>query len=256
VSKGVACASLLLLVAGTVHADERQLAREHFERGSRAFVLGAYDEAIAEYSAAYRVIDDPVLLYNIAQAHRQAQHFGEALRFYKLYLSLKPDAQNRNQVEGKIAELQRVVDQQKAAQEAPKESQPPSVAKPSESRSAIVQPIVQRPLGTEAKSEGRPGRAKKIAGVIVAALGLATLATGVTLGALAKSYEGEVVMTFDLGKASDGTNFGTAGPILMVVGGAALVVGVVVAVLGVRESRKKSHNVAATDAVGALRISF
>jgi tetratricopeptide (TPR) repeat protein len=80
--------------------------------GTRTFDLGAYDEAIAWYDGAYRIWDDPALLYNLGQANRLAGHAAEALRIYKVYLHKKPDAPNRAEVELKIAELQKLVDQQ------------------------------------------------------------------------------------------------------------------------------------------------
>ena len=113
-------------------ADARSEAREHFRKGSRAFDLGAYEEAIQEYGAAYRIIDDPALLYNLGQANRLAGHATEALHLYKVYLSKKPDAQNRAEVENKIAELQKLVDQETKAKKAlpPDQATPATTAAP------------------------------------------------------------------------------------------------------------------------------
>src|SRR6266536_983749 len=108
----------LLLLSGVARADDKAQARDHYQKGTKAFALGAYDEAVAEYSAAYRLVDDPALLYNIAQAHRLAGHASEALRFYRMYVTLLPRAPNRDEVDGKIAELTKLVDQQKRTQSA------------------------------------------------------------------------------------------------------------------------------------------
>ncbi|HEX6836513.1 MAG TPA: hypothetical protein VF334_08060, partial [Polyangia bacterium] len=103
-------------------ADEVNEAREHYKKGTKAFELGAYDEAVAEYSAAYRLRDDPALLYNLGQAHRLANHPTEALHFYRLFLMKVPSTPNRVEVETKIDELQRLVDQQKKTQNLPPDS--------------------------------------------------------------------------------------------------------------------------------------
>jgi tetratricopeptide (TPR) repeat protein len=87
-------------------------------QGTKAFDLGAFDEAIREYSEAYRVIDDPALLYNIAQAHRLSGNKAEAMHFYKIYLS-KGTAANREEVRSKIAELQKALEAEKKAQSMP-----------------------------------------------------------------------------------------------------------------------------------------
>jgi tetratricopeptide (TPR) repeat protein len=63
-------------------------AREHYHRGTVAFNLGHYEEAAGEYEEAYRLKDDPALLYNIAQARRLAGNRREALRSYKTFLRL------------------------------------------------------------------------------------------------------------------------------------------------------------------------
>lgn len=63
------CAVVLVVLASappSARADERSEAKEHFVKGTKAFDLGAYDEAVNEYSLAYRLLDDPALLYNIA----------------------------------------------------------------------------------------------------------------------------------------------------------------------------------------------
>src|SRR5262245_48238214 len=105
-------AAVLLVLLGVAsqslaRADDRREAMEHATKGRRAFDLGAYDEAISEFATAYRLKDDPALLYNLAQAHRLAGHTSDALRFYRVYLTRFPDAPNRSDVEAKIASLQR-----------------------------------------------------------------------------------------------------------------------------------------------------
>ena len=106
-------AVFVVFSAGMAYASELDSAREHFAKGTRAYDLGLYDEAIAEYMAAYKIKDDPALLFNIGQAHRLAGHAAEALRFYKTYLSKVPAAQNRSEVEAKMAELNKQLEQQK-----------------------------------------------------------------------------------------------------------------------------------------------
>src|SRR5262245_31730041 len=127
---------VLLAAAATAHADDRATAREHFQKGSKAFALGSYDEAVAEYSAAYRLRDDPALLYNIAQAHRLGGHAAEALRSYKMYLTLMPRAPNREEVEAKVIELQKLVDQQKKTQSMP----PDAIRQPTGPETPAQQP--------------------------------------------------------------------------------------------------------------------
>lgn len=110
----IACCAAL---AGGAHAQGND-AREHYERGTVAFDLQRYDEAAREYELAFAAHADPVLLFNLGQAYRMAGDSDRALRAYKTYLARAPEAWNRGDVERRIAELQRVIDQEAQARAA------------------------------------------------------------------------------------------------------------------------------------------
>ncbi|MBN2575787.1 MAG: tetratricopeptide repeat protein [Deltaproteobacteria bacterium] len=94
-----------LATAGPVE-DE---ARAHVKMATAAFNLGQYDEALAEYETAYRLVPDPALLYNIGQAHRLAGNADKAIIAYKSYLRTAPaDAPNREQVQRHLEQLEAV----------------------------------------------------------------------------------------------------------------------------------------------------
>lgn len=86
--------------------DDVDAAREHYQRGKRAYDVGHFAEAADEYEAAYEAKDDPALLYNLGQAHRLAGHRAEALAAYKAYLRNAPEASNRPEVERRIDGLE------------------------------------------------------------------------------------------------------------------------------------------------------
>ena len=94
-------------------------ARTHYERGTRFYDLGKYDDAVREFEAAYEAKGDPAFLYNLAQSHRLAGHVDEALRFYRTYLRYVPKAPNRADIEAKIKTLE------KTAAEHPGTTTPP-----------------------------------------------------------------------------------------------------------------------------------
>jgi hypothetical protein len=95
-------------------------AKRHYEEGTKAFNLGEYPRAIAEFKATYNAKPDPLLLYNIAQSYRLAGDAGQALFFYKSFLRNMPAAENRKEVEGQIHKLEKqVADQKKDPASAP-----------------------------------------------------------------------------------------------------------------------------------------
>jgi len=97
----------VLAMAGAAHAQSKtQAAREAAENGRRAYNLSHWDEAVADFEKAYQLSGDPALLFNLAQAHRQAGHGNEALHFYKAYLREQPAGPNREIAEKQLNELQ------------------------------------------------------------------------------------------------------------------------------------------------------
>ncbi len=96
----------VLVSAGVARADNAGAAREQFKQGTRAYDLGHYSEAVKDYEAAYRLKDDPALLYNIGQAYRGMGDALNAIRAYRSFLRRVPDTENRHEVETRISELQ------------------------------------------------------------------------------------------------------------------------------------------------------
>ncbi len=118
-------------------------ARMHYENGSRKFDLTEYDDAAAEFKAAYELVGDPVILYNIAQSYRLARKHELALLFYKTYLRKVDSPPNKAEVESRIADLTKVIAEQKRATEAP----PTGTLKPTDHHETPdhTQPVVVTP---------------------------------------------------------------------------------------------------------------
>ena len=76
-----------------------------YQKATRAFDVGNYDEAIAAYKQTYELGGDAPMLYNIAQALRLSQRPDEAVVYYRRYLGRAPTAANAGEVRTKIAEL-------------------------------------------------------------------------------------------------------------------------------------------------------
>jgi tetratricopeptide (TPR) repeat protein len=104
--------------------DDADAARDSSEAARRAYNLGHWDEAADGYERAYRLHPDPVLLFDRAQALKNAGKLPDALANYRAYLREQPDAQNRRAVETRISQLE----QQLAAQR--QSTEPRSLAAP------------------------------------------------------------------------------------------------------------------------------
>jgi tetratricopeptide (TPR) repeat protein len=111
----VVAVALILAVALSAQADNKDVARDAFQEGSRQYEMGDFKAALAAFKRAYLNYEDPAFLFNIAQCERAIGDKPEALRTYRVFLYKVPDSPQRASVEKIVAELQAALDQEKAA---------------------------------------------------------------------------------------------------------------------------------------------
>jgi tetratricopeptide (TPR) repeat protein len=126
----VALASAGAGVARADRAPDETAAQQHFERGERYFAVGRFADAIVEYQLAYDADPLPEFLFDLGQAHRNLRHYDEAIFAFRKYLRLKPDAENRAQVERLIADLETARAAERAIAPTPMTTSPPPPARP------------------------------------------------------------------------------------------------------------------------------
>lgn len=91
-----------------------------YEAGERAFRVGNFDEAIAQWCASYKISGEPLLLYNLAQAYRVKGDNKQALFFYEQYLGTNPPPSvGRDKAQQRVIELKAVIAAQQTVQTAP-----------------------------------------------------------------------------------------------------------------------------------------
>ncbi len=98
--------ALLGLAAPALAQRPEAEARLHARLGKKAFNLGQFEEALAQYSRAYDLKPLPALLFNIAQCHRSLGHWERAAFFFKRYLELSPSVPDPKLVNDLIAEVE------------------------------------------------------------------------------------------------------------------------------------------------------
>ena len=243
----VAVGFVIALFSTPTRADDRSVAREHYQKGTKLFDLGQFDDAIREYEAAYQVKDDPVLLYNIAQAHRLAGHHERAIFFYKSFLRRMPKAPNREDVMQKIADLQKQLDHlpapAKPVEPEPTPTPTPTPAPAPDSR-AKVEPVKPGPKKT---GPAPPGQTLKIAGFALIGVGALGLIGGAAAAGLSAKYSSDAVVNgkFNSGAYNSGLAANNAAYALFAVGGAAIIAGGVCVGLGYKDeaAAKKAKRV-------------
>ncbi|HEX2877798.1 MAG TPA: hypothetical protein VHP33_41395 [Polyangiaceae bacterium] len=212
-----------LLLGGTARAAEpNPEARRLYAEGKAEYAQGHYVEAIQLFERSYALSESPALLFNMAQAHRLAgpAHCADALALYKSYVAAEPGAENRQEVDERIAELGQCSSQSSAEKQpvaaAPKSATPPAVTA---SREPPAKP------GSAASSTGP---------VLVAGTGAALLVAGGVLFARAwdKHREAEERCPCYPGTYSSWEVLTNVSYALLAVGGATLAGGVTWWVVG------------------------
>lgn len=101
------------VVSATCLAQEAAIddgeARRLFEEGAEAFANGNYRVALDKFLHSHELSGRAELLFNVGLAHDRLREDALALRAFEGYLERVPDAANRAEVEGRIAELRRVI---------------------------------------------------------------------------------------------------------------------------------------------------
>jgi hypothetical protein len=191
--------------------------------GRRFYDLHEWDSAIAKFKEAYRLRADPASLFNIAQSYRLKGDCREALSFYQTYQRNFPDAPNADRVAKFIESLEPCAKQQAANAQ----------AEPAGVFSARPAPV---------RDEQSP---KRTWGLIAGGAGLVLVGTGTVFGVMARARANDLTTggdpamppVFDPELEASGQRWDTLAKITLLVGGAALVGGVVMYVIGTREAR-------------------
>lgn len=105
-----------LPISTYAHAEEPAQAdsfNEKLKRGTDLYQNKQYEAAIVQFQGAYAIKPDPILLYNLGQAHRKLGRDTEALSYYQFFLRTATQAppELRTKVEGYVRELQASIKQ-------------------------------------------------------------------------------------------------------------------------------------------------
>ena len=157
--------------------------------GDKHFALTDYEQAIASYREAYRLEAVPLLLYNIARSYRLLGACGQARTFFKNYLSTS-DGEYRERAEQRIAAIDAGTDDKcvpdKVVDVRAPTTQPGigTTPEPGTGTGTTTQPSTGLDTPTARGPEpvdaprARPGRGKRIAGLVTIGAGVVLAGTG------------------------------------------------------------------------------
>ncbi len=90
-----------------VSAGDMQRAKELFGEGQKLYKAGEYIKALAKFEEAYAVRPHPAISYNIGKCYEQLGENGKAMRAFRDYLRMQPEAKDKESVLDAIANLER-----------------------------------------------------------------------------------------------------------------------------------------------------
>ena len=219
----------------------------HYQRATRAYDLQKYLEAIDEYQKAYEISGDPPMLYNIAQAYRLADQPAEAARYYRRFLQRMPSARNREDVERKIADQEKIAEQRKKTEVVtpppPPPTNPPTKPPPIvevKPPPPVVTPPTQPPLPQPPPPPPEPSHARAVVGWCLFGAGLIVDGVAAYEGYRAKQKGDQLTRdsqampakVFDPSLETDGKNANIAAIALAIGGTAVAIAGAIVLITG------------------------
>jgi hypothetical protein len=252
-----------LTAIASAQAPSGKTAADLFTEGQQHYAAGEYLVAADRFEAAFALDPDPAYLFNIAQAYRFGNACAKAVTSYKAFLAKVPNPPNATKVQQYLEQSEDCAKKQSVAER-------PSPPTP--------EPVVVPPPPPPPPAERHPGRTQRIAGIGVAAFGVVVLGVAGYYTWRAHDYanQREALCAAELAMnptcmwtdqrekddnrlADDGRAAQTRARVGWAVGGAAVIGGVVLYVLG-RSAEQGDATVSivpSTDgamAVGAFRF--
>ncbi|MBA3503280.1 MAG: hypothetical protein M4D80_33525 [Myxococcota bacterium] len=196
----------------------KEQARALYVAGSKHYDLREYEQAVESFREAYNLHPQPLLLFNIGQAYRQLRECVKARDFYGAYLGKLPAADNREQVDRFIREMD---DCERAANERTARER---------ARAVEREPVE---VTVRERAEGSPTKMLTIVGVVTGAAGALVVGGGVYFSLeardKARALEDRCVLGCDVSEIADLDRRGIAAErtaiVLYTLGGVALATG-------------------------------
>lgn len=92
--------------AGTALPLIEQKGQALIQRGNAFYDAKQFDKAVVEYDAAYQLMEAPGLLFNIAQCYRQKGDKPKALEHYKSFIRLVPEGKTSDEAREHVKRLE------------------------------------------------------------------------------------------------------------------------------------------------------
>ena len=197
----------------------------------KACAAGEFRKGVEILAELYVSSDDPTWVYNQGRCYEQNHQCRDAIDRFKEYLRIatKLPGDVREDAEKHIADCKQVI-----GEETPKTAPPPQPAPalPPPAPTAPAPVVVLQQPAPPPPSDAAPGAALRTTGIVVGGLGVATLASAIGLNVKANSLANDANRTHDPGTKSSQQSYRTGAIICYGAGGAALLTGATLYLIG------------------------
>jgi hypothetical protein len=163
--------------------DRRTMAKEWFTRAETEELGGDDKAAVKAYSCSFAMLPHPSTAYNLARAAERAGDLTVALSAHRDYLTLKPTASDRPEIEERIRVLEGKVSAGPSPAPSPEPAATPAVQEPAPVPVAVPPPRRRLRPPVEPTHESRMGTTEWV----IAGVGAAALVAGVVFNVGARS---------------------------------------------------------------------
>jgi hypothetical protein len=226
----------------------------------KACAAGEFRKGVEILAELYVDTDDPTHIYNQGRCYEQNHQWVDAIDRFREYVrkskKLSPEVQT--DVERHIADCKLFIEEEAARTSPPP---PPTTAPMPASPAAVAPPpapaaVVQPSPTAPPPPVTNPGAALRVTGLVVGGVGVATLATGLLLNLKANSLADDANKTHDPATESSQKSYKTGSQVCYGLGGAALVTGVVLYVVGRAKGSPEVPAVALLPTLNAGEVGF
>jgi len=228
--------------------DAVRAAEAHYKQGAAFFAAGDFGKALGEFQASYDLVPEPLLLFNMGLCYREGGRKREALDHFRRYVEQQPDGDRADEASEYIAALTAELEAADADAKRQREADAAAEAERRRKAAECQRAEAERQRLVESERRRADDRARersrhkklRIAGLATAGAGVLVLGLGGKLGLDARNIDDELSnhsgpwTDAELARAEDGDVANRRMIVAVSIGGAAVVGGTVLYLLGRR----------------------
>jgi hypothetical protein len=172
--------------------ERRALAKQWFATAEAAENQGNDVDAVRAYACSMKMVAHAYTAYNLGRVAERSGDLELALKSYKAYLTLKSDAKDKDEIQGRIKALEEkiatvkeaAVAEAAAREEAANQETPPPGE---EGTSEATEPPPVEPIVVAPRHDPPPPEQSHLTEWVIGGVGAAALVTGIVLNVKARS---------------------------------------------------------------------